>query len=127
VLQSWSIQQDGPISKVLLFPLPSEPADGTAPDADPLTAQGYSLLVTSTIELSVVYRDVLTKGLSDQLILPASDQYDSVLCALVTDIDFDGAGEILLGTYGQELLCYKYAAGSFPGEFRLLWTRRFPS
>ncbi|XP_059689138.1 LOW QUALITY PROTEIN: KICSTOR complex protein kaptin [Gavia stellata] len=124
VLQSWSIQQDGPISKVLVFPLPSELGAG-----DAVTAQGYSVLVTSTIELSVVYRDVLTNGLGDQLILPASDQYDSVLCALVTDVDFDGAREILLGTYGQELLCYKYtgAAGNPPGEFRLLWTRRFPS
>ncbi|NWS64221.1 KPTN protein, partial [Chunga burmeisteri] len=129
VLQSWSIQQDGPISKVLVFPLPSELGSGTAQDGDAITAQGYSVLVTSTIELSVVYRDVLTNGLGDQLILPASDQYDSVLCALVTDVDFDGAREILLGTYGQELLCYKYTgtAGNPPGEFRLLWTRRFPS
>ncbi|XP_010161996.2 KICSTOR complex protein kaptin, partial [Antrostomus carolinensis] len=68
-------------------------------------------------------RNILINGFSDQLILPASDQHDSVLCALVTDIDFDGAPEILLGTYGQELLCYKHV----PGEFRLLWTRRFPS
>uniref|UniRef100_A0A663F7N4 Kaptin, actin binding protein n=1 Tax=Aquila chrysaetos chrysaetos TaxID=223781 RepID=A0A663F7N4_AQUCH len=116
VLQSWSIQQDGPISKVLVFPLPSE-------------LGGYSVLVTSTIELSVVYRDILTNGLGNQLILLASDQYNSVLCVLVTDVDFDGACEIFLGTYGQELLCYKYtsAAGNPPGEFRLLWTRRFPS
>ncbi|CAM4689669.1 KICSTOR complex protein kaptin [Caretta caretta] len=139
VLQSWSIQQDGPISKVLLFTLPSPGGDpaqnGNAGD------QGYSVLVTSTIELSVVYRNVLTHGLADQLTLPASDRHDSVLCALVTDIDFDGAPEILLGTYGQELLCYKYrhsgatgagAAGaeasSQPaGEFLLLWKRSFPS
>ncbi|XP_072704894.1 KICSTOR complex protein kaptin [Ciconia boyciana] len=129
VLQSWSIQQDGPVSKVLVFPLPSEPGAGTAQDGDAVAARGYSVLVTSAIELSVVYRDVLTNGLGDQLILPASDQYDSVLCALVTDIDFDGACEILLGTYGQELLCYKYSGvtGNPPGEFRLLWTRRFPS
>ncbi|NWX45808.1 KPTN protein, partial [Steatornis caripensis] len=129
VLRSWSIQQDAPISKVLVFPLPSEPGAAAARDGDPVAARGYSVLVTSTVELSVVYRDVLTHGLGDQVILPASDQYDSVLCALVTDIDFDGAREILLGTYGQELLCYKYtgAAGNPPGQFRLVWTRRFPS
>ncbi|XP_030400365.1 KICSTOR complex protein kaptin isoform X2 [Gopherus evgoodei] len=139
ILQSWSIQQDGPISKVLVFRLPScesDPAqNGNGGD------QGYSVLVTSTIELSVVYRNVLTHGLADQLTLPASDQHDSVLCALVTDVDFDGAPEILLGTYGQELLCYKYwssgatGAGaaeaegsSLPaGEFQLLWKRSFPS
>ncbi|EMP28706.1 Kaptin [Chelonia mydas] len=139
VLQSWSIQKKNPISKVLLFTLPSPGGDpaqnGNAGD------QGYSVLVTSTIELSVVYRNVLTHGLADQLTLPASDRHDSVLCALVTDIDFDGAPEILLGTYGQELLCYKYwcsgatgagaaeaEASSQPaGEFQLLWKRSFPS
>lgn len=82
VLQSWSIQQDGPISKVLLFPLPSAPeGEGDnrghpphpapippdpsgshprplllPPPVDPGAAQPYGLLVTSAIELSVVYR-----------------------------------------------------------------------
>lgn len=35
------------------------------------------------------------------MILLASDQYDSILCALVTDVDFDGTCEIFLSTYGQ--------------------------
>ncbi|MEE6528274.1 hypothetical protein FKM82_030385, partial [Ascaphus truei] len=61
----------------------------------------YSVLVTSTIELSVVYRNVLQNGLKDQILLPDSDQFDSVLCALAADVDFDGELEILLGTYGQ--------------------------
>uniref|UniRef100_F6SRD7 Kaptin, actin binding protein n=1 Tax=Ornithorhynchus anatinus TaxID=9258 RepID=F6SRD7_ORNAN len=89
----------------------------------------YSVLVASMIELSVVYRNVLRKGLGDQVLLPDSDQFDSVLCGLVTDVDFDGRPEILLGTYGQELLCYKEPEG--PGDpaggFRLLWRRSFPS
>ncbi|GCB83423.1 hypothetical protein scyTo_0023474, partial [Scyliorhinus torazame] len=86
-------------------------------------------------------RDVLKNGLNDQAILPESDQYDSVLCALVTDVDFDGVKEVLLGTYGQELLCYKSCTGGAPdpeamesglaprlqGEFRLLWRRSFQS
>ncbi|XP_048378524.1 KICSTOR complex protein kaptin isoform X2 [Stegostoma tigrinum] len=152
VLQSWNVQQDGPISTVLLFRLSTEfseaysAGDGgmrvgsdTAEGSDSL--ENYNLLVTSTIELSVVYRDVLSNGLSDQAILPESDQYDSVLCALVTDVDFDGVKEILLGTYGQELLCYKSCTGGAPdpeavesglaprlqGEFRLLWRRSFQS
>ncbi|XP_028597855.2 KICSTOR complex protein kaptin [Podarcis muralis] len=143
VLQSWNIQQDGPISKVLVFALPAScpPGDpsGTVAsngNAGP-QAQSYSVLVTSTLELSVVYRNVLQRGLDDQLVLPLSDQYDSVLCALVTDVNFDREPEILLGTYGQELLCYKYrapdaTAGVQPssppdGEFHLLWQRTFPS
>ncbi|XP_038623135.1 KICSTOR complex protein kaptin isoform X1 [Tachyglossus aculeatus] len=160
VLCSWSIQQDGPISRVLVFgpsPRPAEdhpPADPQAvaaadpsppavtaaqpecplllpPDEgeEPKPPGEYSVLVASMIELSVVYRNVLQKGLSDQVLLPDSDQFDSVLCGLVTDVDFDGRPEILLGTYGQELLCYKELEG--PGDpaggFRLLWQRSFPS
>uniref|UniRef100_A0A8D0GI25 Kaptin, actin binding protein n=1 Tax=Sphenodon punctatus TaxID=8508 RepID=A0A8D0GI25_SPHPU len=102
VLQSWSIQQDGPISRVLVFTLPSSWHEG---------------------DLGGAPANVLQSGLQDQLILPASDQHDSVLCALVTDVDFDGEAEILLGTYGQELLCYKY----WHGEFHLLWKRTFAS
>ncbi|XP_042201355.1 KICSTOR complex protein kaptin [Callorhinchus milii] len=152
ILQSWSIQQDGPISTVLLFTLSSSGRDTRSPPAPrPSTVswkdevgkclEDYSLLVTSTIELSVVYRDVLKHGLADQWILPESDQFDSVLCALVTDVDFDGVKEILLGTYGQELLCYKHWAseglgaeagewGTQPeprGQYQLLWKRSFQS
>ncbi|XP_015271239.1 PREDICTED: kaptin, partial [Gekko japonicus] len=131
VLQSWSLLQDGPISRVLVFALPApgctdNPAgttttNGSASNCHP----SYSILVTSTIELSVVYRNILQNGLEEQLVLPASDQHDSVICALVTDVDFDREPEILLGTYGQELLCYKYVLPD--GEFRLLWQRAFPS
>lgn len=46
-------------------------------------------------------RDLLNKGLDDQLLLPGSDQFDSVLCGLVTDVDLDGQPEVLLATYGQ--------------------------
>ncbi|XP_074872815.1 KICSTOR complex protein kaptin isoform X2 [Carettochelys insculpta] len=141
VLQSWSIQQDGPISRVLVFRLPAFCPESAPSQSGNAADQGYSVLVTSTIELSVVYRNVLSCGLTDQLTLPASDRYDSVLCALVTDVDFDGEPEILLGTYGQELLCYKYRAPGAPsagaaeaealaqpaGGFYLLWKRGFPS
>ena len=75
VLQSWSIQQDGPISTVLLFPLEEPDDDGdegggqrgddvggrrgddvgpSAPGPEP--SPHYSLLVASTIEMAVVYR-----------------------------------------------------------------------
>lgn len=46
-------------------------------------------------------RDLLSRGLEDQLLLPGSDQFDSVLCGLVTDIDLDGQPEVLVATYGQ--------------------------
>lgn len=33
--------------------------------------------------------------------------HDSVTCVKVTDIDYDGSNEIIIGTYGQEILIYK--------------------
>lgn len=50
---------------------------------------------------SVTLRDLLSRGLEDQLLLPGSDQFDSVLCGLVTDVDLDGRPEVLVATYGQ--------------------------
>ncbi|XP_077645248.1 KICSTOR complex protein kaptin [Lonchura striata] len=121
VLQSWSVQQDGPVSAVLLFPLP--PAGHEDPE------DSWNLLVSSALEAAVVYRCLLRRGLSAPLALPGSRGSDAVVCAKVADVDFDGAAEILLGTYGQELLCYKYFgadSGDF-GQFVPLWARRFPS
>ncbi|XP_061875601.1 LOW QUALITY PROTEIN: KICSTOR complex protein kaptin [Colius striatus] len=120
ILQSCSVQHDGPVSSVLIFPDPAMAAEGEA------EARAYDVLVASAIEVAVVYRDVISNGLARQLALPGSDRFDSVVCALATDIDFDGRPEVLLGTYGQELLCYKSVPGP-AGGFRLCWTRRFPS
>ncbi|XP_025280282.1 KICSTOR complex protein kaptin isoform X2 [Canis lupus familiaris] len=128
VLQTWTILQDGPISRVIVFSLsaPEETKDR------PPQQEEYSVLVASMLEPAVVYRDLLSRGLEDQLLLPGSDQFDSVLCGLVTDIDLDGRPEVLVATYGQELLCYKYfgpESGLPEAErgFRLLWQRGFSS
>uniref|UniRef100_A0A671KSR0 Kaptin (actin binding protein) n=1 Tax=Sinocyclocheilus anshuiensis TaxID=1608454 RepID=A0A671KSR0_9TELE len=114
ILQNWRVQHDSPISTVLLFPLKQET---------------FNLLVTSSIEMAVVYRDVEQYGLSRQLCLAESDQCDAVLCALVVDLDFDGQHELLLGTYGQDLLCYKFhqPTGAFEDKLQLLWRRSFKS
>ncbi|XP_069407188.1 KICSTOR complex protein kaptin isoform X2 [Ovis canadensis] len=96
VLQTWTILQDGPISRVIVFSL-------SAPEEmeDRPQREEYSVLVASMLEPAVVYRDLLSQGLEDQLLLPGSDQFDSVLCGLVTDIDLDGRPEVLVATYGQ--------------------------
>ncbi|XP_044778199.1 KICSTOR complex protein kaptin isoform X2 [Neomonachus schauinslandi] len=127
VLQTWTILQDGPISRVIVFSL-------SAPEetVDRPQREEYGVLVASMLEPAVVYRDLLSRGLEDQLLLPGSDQFDSVLCGLVTDVDLDGWPEVLVATYGQELLCYKYfgpESGLPEPErgFRLLWRRGFSS
>jgi hypothetical protein len=54
-----------------------------------------------------IFQNVVAKGLEESRILFRSDDYDVTTCAAVTDVDFDGEKEIVLGTYGQELLVYK--------------------
>uniref|UniRef100_A0A671TRD0 Kaptin (actin binding protein) n=1 Tax=Sparus aurata TaxID=8175 RepID=A0A671TRD0_SPAAU len=129
VLQSWRFQFDSPVSTVLLFPLICQ-TDPNQPSGEKRGETiGYNLLVTSTIEMAVVYRDVQERGLSHPVCLLESDQWDAVLCALVIDLDFDGQKEVLLGTYGQELLCYKFqpSESGRDGQFQLQWRRSFKS
>lgn len=66
--------------------------------------EGLALRLQSDLGLPTTLgtpRNLLSRGLEDQLLLPGSDQFDSVLCGLVTDIDLDGQPEVLLATYGQ--------------------------
>lgn len=127
ILQSWRVQFDSPISTVLLFPLSCKTEASKITEGDEMG--GYNLLVTSTIEMAVIYRHVQERGLSHSMCLSESDQWDAVLSALVIDLDFDGQKEVLLGTYGQELLCYKYqaAVNGGDGQFQLQWRRSFKS
>lgn len=127
ILQNWRIQHDSPISTVLLFPLPQQHLNtDTNAGSQKVT---FNLLVTSAIEMAVVYRDVEQYGLSRQRCLAESDQCDAVVCALVVDLDFDGENELLLGTYGQDLLCYKFypSMGAPEDKLQLLWRRSFKS
>uniref|UniRef100_A0A8C7NYI3 NOVA alternative splicing regulator 1 n=1 Tax=Oncorhynchus mykiss TaxID=8022 RepID=A0A8C7NYI3_ONCMY len=112
ILQSWRVQQDSPISTVLLFPLHSR-----------------AEFLWSEWSVHCALRDVQKYGVSCHACLSESDQCDAVLCALVTDLDFDGQKELLLGTYGQELLCYKFQQPMRGTEeqFQLLWRRSFKS
>ncbi|XP_062844435.1 KICSTOR complex protein kaptin [Trichomycterus rosablanca] len=129
IVQSWCLQLDSPISTVLLFPLKVS-AQTTNTDSGWVDqVLQYNLLVTSTVEMAVVYRDVERCGLRRPACLVNSDQCDAVLCALLIDLDFDGQLEVLLGTYGQDLLCYKYQqpADASDGRFNLLWRRSFKS
>jgi KICSTOR complex protein kaptin len=46
-------------------------------------------------------------GLDFSRTLYRSDDFDVATCATIADVDFDGEKEIVIGTYGQELLVYK--------------------
>uniref|UniRef100_A0A667ZAN4 Kaptin (actin binding protein) n=1 Tax=Myripristis murdjan TaxID=586833 RepID=A0A667ZAN4_9TELE len=122
VLQSWRVQLDSPVSTVLLFPLSCQTEASQTTGEKSMTLVGLCVCVC-------VLRDVQECGMSRPTYLSESDQWDAVLCALVIDLDFDGQKEVLLGTYGQELLCYKFQppASGGQGQFQLLWRRSFKS
>ncbi|KAG8179394.1 hypothetical protein JTE90_011403 [Oedothorax gibbosus] len=111
---SWTIQHDGPITSVKLFEDTGLEGLHNCPIKNETDRRKIHLLVTNSIEVSVVYRDVLKNGLDlkHQKCLPRSNKYDVVSCGLVADIDMDGYNEILIGTFGQELLAYKWKAES---------------
>ena len=120
ILHEFFIVHDGPITRVLLFTSENKvnvpsclenfvPEESAAKDKES-NLESYHLLVASAVELSVVYQNILENQFNDQLLLPDSDKFDSVMCACAVDIDFDGKNELLLGTYGQELLTYKFQA-----------------
>uniref|UniRef100_A0A3Q3VXD7 Uncharacterized protein n=1 Tax=Mola mola TaxID=94237 RepID=A0A3Q3VXD7_MOLML len=119
VLESWRFQFDSPVSTVRLFPL----------NCKNECQRCHHCLLSSGAVHVCVFRDVQERGLSCPAYLSESDQWDAVLCALVIDLDFDGQKEVLLGTYGQELLCYKFqqALSEKDGQFELQWRRSFKS
>lgn len=72
----------------------------------------FYILIQNLSHLSLQYSDVLKNGLDCPVVLQDSDFFDVILCSLVSDIDFDGNNEILLGTYGQQILAYKLSGYS---------------
>ncbi|CAI2166732.1 1019_t:CDS:10 [Funneliformis geosporum] len=79
------------------------------------------MLVTCAVEQAIVYCYVDKKLLKHPFYLRECSQHDSVLCSHIMDIDWDGQNEILVGTYGRELLVYKQGMITF----QLIWQRSF--
>ena len=53
------------------------------------------------------FQNVIKNGLNSSRTLFRSDDFDCATCATLADVDFDGEKEIVIGTFGQELLVYK--------------------
>lgn len=117
VEKEWEFQHDSAITCVVLFTPESCQAPAVVREGGSEAADSqFNLVVTSAMEISVVYRNVLEHGFTEQLLLEDSDKYDCTLCACVADIDWDGENEILIGTYGQVLLAYKLKDTSEDGH-----------
>ncbi|GBN57436.1 KICSTOR complex protein kaptin [Araneus ventricosus] len=126
---SWKIEHDGPISTVRLFQDSTLESMQNGFFSKTRKDDKIHLCVGNAIEVSVVYRDILKHGLElkNQELLPESSMYDCVVCSLIADIDMDGKNEVLLGTYGQELLVYKWeVASGNKGSYKLYHKQMFP-
>uniref|UniRef100_A0A0K8SJ50 Kaptin n=1 Tax=Lygus hesperus TaxID=30085 RepID=A0A0K8SJ50_LYGHE len=80
----------------------------------------WHLLVVNALRVSAVFMDVVENGLKKKHLLPDSDKFDAAITSCIADIDMDGKPEILLGTFSQMMLVYK-----FDGKWRLSGLRRF--
>ncbi|XP_035229112.1 KICSTOR complex protein kaptin-like isoform X2 [Stegodyphus dumicola] len=127
IQSSWKIQHDGPISFAKLF---QDSVNSSSQGGD-MNMDSVNLFVGNTLEVSVVYRDILKNGLdlSSQYFLPNSNKYDCATCGLIADIDMDGKNDLLLGTYGQQLLVYKWKEGTKDkkGSYTLFHQQLFPN
>ena len=85
-----------------------------------LTPEILDLVVCSAIGYIVVYQDISSDQLTRPLLLkPSTD--DALTCVFPLDVDFDGNKELLVGTFSQEVFCYKLAVNSF----QELWVKHF--
>lgn len=131
ILSAYEVDLDSPISALHLFedstswPLPDflKDTDLGKSYSESTTTPKTHLLIGRALIPSLVYRDVINWGIDKHAMLPSSDDFDSVVCGCIADIDMDGENEVILGTYGQEVLVYKLQR-SLSGEtdyYTLLW------
>ncbi|KAK3810107.1 MAG: hypothetical protein J3Q66DRAFT_352113 [Benniella sp.] len=70
-------------------------------------AMAIHLLVTCAIEQAFVYSDIIKHGLSQRSDLAECSYHDSILATHIMDADWDGRHEIMVGTYGRQLMVFK--------------------
>ena len=70
--------------------------------------------------------NIIERGLQDCVILPGSDTSDSILTTHIADINWDGVPELMLGTFGREVLCYTCTLqpDGYTVDYQLYWRSR---
>ncbi|KAI9282847.1 hypothetical protein BC943DRAFT_362376 [Umbelopsis sp. AD052] len=124
---SYSTRLFSPISSVKIYnsrsPItPDILNDGDSIDRILQDECDTNIVVTCAVERAIIYHSVPEVGLQNAVVLPESSHYDSVLCSHVMDVDWDGQNEIIIGTYGKQILIYKKAS---PNSYFILWQRQF--
>ncbi|XP_043249546.1 KICSTOR complex protein kaptin-like [Colletes gigas] len=113
VRRSWNLRYDTPIPSVCVF---SQKNNITKPTFADFKRSSHSLddketklnvLIVNT-SYAVVFMDILNNGMEEDIRLNVSETSDCILCSCIADINMDGQNEILLGTYGQEILIFSF-------------------
>ncbi|KAF9300869.1 hypothetical protein BGZ74_007407 [Mortierella antarctica] len=103
--KSHTIVLFAPITTLTIFTSRVQTHNAPAQDSHP--PEGIHLLVTCAIEQVWVYSDIDTHGLLKRTDLAECSYHDSILAAHVMDADWDGHNELLIGTYGRQLMVFK--------------------
>ncbi|KZC10390.1 Kaptin, partial [Dufourea novaeangliae] len=113
VRRSWKLRYDTPICSVCVFPQqnnitkPSFIKPNGSKHSSSNTETKLNILIVNTCN-AVVFMDILNKGMDEDIRLNGSETSDCILCSCIADINMDGQNEILLGTYGQEILIFSF-------------------
>ncbi|XP_011859210.1 PREDICTED: kaptin-like [Vollenhovia emeryi] len=111
VSRSWLLRYDSPVPSVIVFPHRNPISKPDFVDVKPEKCVPKDDILKLNIVISstsnaVVFKDILEHGMKQDVILSGSESSDSILCCCIADINMDGQNEILLGTYGQEVLIF---------------------
>ncbi|KAL0116759.1 hypothetical protein PUN28_009994 [Cardiocondyla obscurior] len=111
VSRNWLLRYDKPVPSVIVFPHRnniSKPSfvDGNSEKGVPKNDVPKLNVVISNTSNAVIFKDILKHGMKQDEILSGSETSDCILCCCIADINMDGKNEILLGTYGQEVLIF---------------------
>ncbi|XP_066587970.1 KICSTOR complex protein kaptin-like isoform X2 [Prorops nasuta] len=110
ITKSWSLRYDKPIPSIIIFP--SKNKIDSAYKVSEKDNKGFEKpvinILVASISNAMVFMDVLHQGINENIPLNGSESSDCILCSCAADINMDGYNEILLGTYGQELLIFSF-------------------
>lgn len=113
VSRSWLLRYDKPVPSVIIFPqknILKKPAFLNSKSEDCVPNKDNCVpnlnVVISNTSNAVVFENILENGMKRDIILSGTESSDCILCCCVADINMDGRNEILLGTYGQEVLIF---------------------
>jgi len=129
-LKTFEKEFAGPLTCTKLFPscpppLTPPPCLDLKPNQtcdNPSSLSSLHLAVSHSLGETQVFHNIVESNLTEGVFLPESDMSDVVTCLCVADVDMLGENCLILGTYGQMVLCYKCSSDGV--EWELSWSRQ---